>query len=122
MKFAMYASNQLLRFGKILLILRLNILNGYVQIEQVTPLFKNHVHYTVSLSWWVIVCACVCQQNLYAEVALYKKDKPERFTPHSTGRSVIELKKPAFRFRLFCSACAKMKNAEKSLFYDSNES
>ena len=87
-----------------------------------TPLFKNHVHYTVSLSLSVTVRICVCQQNLYAQVALYKKDKPERFTPHSTGRSVIELQKPAFGFRLFCSACAKMKNAEKSLVNDLNES
>ena len=76
----------------------------------------------LSLSWWVIVCACVCQQNLYAEVAFYKKDKPERFTPHSTGRSVIELKKPAFGFRLFLQRMRKIEECGKSLFYDSNES
>ena len=82
-----------------------------------TPLFKNHVHYTVSLSLflWVIVCTCVCQQNLYAEVALYKKDKPERFTTHSTGRSVIELKKPAFGFRLFLQRMRKNEKMQKKV-------
>ena len=83
-----------------------------------TPLFKNHVHYTVSLSLQVTVCTCVCQQNLYADVALYiKKDKPERFTPHSTGRSVIELKKPAFGFRLFFAAHAQKRRMQKKVCF-----
>ena len=68
------------------------------------------------------VCLRVSTKPLRWCCIVYKKDKPERFTPHSTGRSVIELKKPAFGFRLFLQRMRKIEECGKSLFYDSNES